>query len=355
MTDGGGAPIPLSVITGFLGSGKTTLLNRLLAHPDMGETAVLINEFGEVALDHLLVRQVSEDVVLLSSGCLCCSVRGDLVDALRDLFLKRVHGEVPEFRRAVIETTGLADPAPIIHTLMTDPLIGARYRLDGIVTTIDAVFGAGQLSAHAEAVKQAAVADRLVLSKTDIATTAAIAELRRRLRSLNPGAPMVLSADGAVGPEDLFGCGLFDALGKIPDVQRWLNAEAYGHHHHHAMDVNRHDDRISAFCLTIDKPVAWQGLVTWLEMLLATHGESLLRLKGILNVAGQEKPVAIHGVQHVFHPPVTLPAWPDEERRSRLVFITRDMGRDAVEATFHAFADAFEAPADPVAPPGTLR
>ena len=355
--NGAGAPIPLSVITGFLGSGKTTLLNHLLAHPDMGETAVLINEFGETGLDHLLVRELSEDVVLLNSGCLCCSVRGDLVDSLRDLFLKRVHGGVPEFKRAIIETTGLADPAPIIHTLMTDPLIGARYRLDGIVTTVDAVLGAGQLAAHGEPVKQAAVADRLVLTKTDIATDEDVEDLRRRLRALNPGAPMVVSAHGAVGPDALFGCGLFDAQGKIPDVQRWLNAEAYDDHHHHGhdIDVNRHDAHISAFCLTIDKPVAWQGLVMWLEMLLATHGESLLRLKGILNVAGQEKPVAIHGVQHVFHPPVTLPAWPDDERRSRIVFITRDMGRDAVEATFHAFADAFETPVDPADPPGTLR
>jgi G3E family GTPase len=353
---GASLPIPLSVITGFLGSGKTTLLNRLLAHPEMGETAVLINEFGEIGLDHLLVRELSEDVVLLNSGCLCCSMRGDLVDSLRDLFLKRVHGTVPEFKRAVIETTGLADPAPIIHTLMTDPLIGARYRLDGIVTTVDAVFGAGQLSDHVEPVKQAAVADRLVLTKTDIAEAATVGDLRHRLRALNPGAPMIVSADGAVAPNDLFGCGLFDAAGKNPDVERWLNAEAYeDDRHHHAHDVNRHDAHISAFCLTIDKPVAWQGLVMWLEMLLATHGESLLRVKGILNVEDQDTPVAIHGVQHVFHPPVTLPAWPDGERRSRIVFITRDMGRAAIEATFHAFADAFETPADPADPPGTLR
>lgn len=341
------AAIPVSILTGFLGSGKTTLLNHLTAHPGMGETAVLINEFGEVGLDHLLVRQVSEDIVLLNSGCLCCTVRGDLVEAMRDLFLRRVRGEVPEFQRLLIETTGLADPAPIIHTLMTDPLLGSRYRLDGIVTTVDAVNGAAQLDRHPESVKQAAVADRILLTKCDIADPVAVELLRARLQQLNPAAPIIPTAHGAADPAQLFDAGLFNAKSKIPDVGRWLNDEAiraaqdhhghdhhhgHHHHHHHHHDVNRHDDRIQAFAVTYDRPVAWASLATALELMIATRGENLLRIKGIVHAVESDKPLVIHGVQHVFHPPVPLPDWPDSDHRTRIVFITRDLDRQAVQS-----------------------
>jgi G3E family GTPase len=333
--------IPVTVITGFLGSGKTTLLNHLLGHPDMDETAVLINEFGNIGLDHLLVEKVSEDIVLLNSGCVCCTVRGDLIDSLRELFIKRVRAEVPQYRRVLIETTGLADPAPVIHTLMNDPVIAERYRMDGIVTTIDAVLGDGQLDAHEESLKQAAVADRIVITKTDLSKDEAVILLRRRLSKINPGATLIAAEHGQVEPEVLLDSGLYNPKTKTPDVRRWLNDEAYTERHDHHHDVNRHDARIGSFCITADDPIPWEGFVTFLEALLTTHGENMLRVKGVLNVVGEDRPVAVHGVQHVFHPPTALPAWTGDDRRSRLVFITRDIGRKAIEDTFRAFiADA---------------
>jgi G3E family GTPase len=343
--------LPVSVITGFLGSGKTTLLKHLLQQPDMADTAVVINEFGEIGLDHLLVEQAKEDTILMSSGCLCCSIRGDLIDTLRRLYKRRERGEVPKFKRLVIETTGLADPAPILQTLIGDPLLSAFYRLDGVVTTVDAVNGMDQLDRQFESVKQAAVADRLVLTKADLATPDQRAALELRLRALNPAAPLLPVAHGAVEAGQLFNAGLYNPAEKSPDVARWLGEEAYaqaeearhGHHHGHdhghghAHDVNRHDDHIRAFCLTFDQPVAWDRFINWIEMLITMRGADLLRIKGILNVAGRDGPVAVHGIQHLFHPPAMLPGWSGEDRRSRIVFITRDLERAWLERSMAEF------------------
>jgi G3E family GTPase len=335
--------VPVTLLTGFLGAGKTTLLNHLLQRPELAGTAVLVNEFGEVGLDHLLVETLDADTVLLAAGCLCCTIRGDLARALRDLVPRVQAGEV---RRIIIETTGLADPAPILHTLMGDAAVAIRYRLDGVITAVDAIHAAGQLDAQPEAVRQVAVADRLVLTKTDIADPALVASLGARLRALNPAAPLLTARHGALDPATILDCGLFDTTGKIRDVRSWLETEAFTPSltHHtpgHAHDPNRHDSRIQAFCLVWDRPLRWQGFGACLEMLIATRGESLLRVKGILNLEGQNKPVAIHGVQHLFHEPVLLPAWPaGDDRRSRVVFITRDLDRATVAGSLQAFEDA---------------
>ncbi|MEE8498956.1 MAG: GTP-binding protein [Kiloniellales bacterium] len=349
------APIPVSVLTGFLGSGKTTVLNRLLAHPDTGETAVIVNEFGEIGLDHLLFESSGEDTVLLNSGCLCCTVRGDLIETMRRLFKRRARREVPAFQRLAVETTGLADPAPILHTLMTDPLLVNWFRLDGVIATVDAAAGAQTLDAHQESVKQAAVADRLLLTKTDLAEEAATERLRTRLRALNPAARILTVQHGAVEPAALFNAGLYDAETKSPDVRRWLRAEAYaeGHGHGHAQghghDVNRHDDRVRAFCLDYERPLDWDNFNAWIEMLITFYGADILRIKGLLDVEGQDRPMVIHGVQHIFHPPVLLEAWPDEDRRSRLVFITRGLDKAMFERTLKAFNEQGPGPLDPAA------
>src|SRR5690349_4102861 len=333
--------IPVTLLTGFLGSGKTTVLNHVLKQPDMAATAVIVNEFGEIGLDHLLVERSSEDVVLLSSGCLCCTVRGDIVDTLTNLFVDRVKGKVPFFTRVAIETTGLADPAPILHTLMTDPIVAARYMLDGVVTTVDAVNGAGTLDKQPEAVKQAAVADRLLLTKTDLAGIIARQEIEARLEALNPSATIVPVAQGVVDPARLFNIGFYDPATKSVDVRRWLRDEAFesghAHHGHDQPDANRHDDRIRAFCIIRERPISWAALSAWLDGLATMRGDDLLRLKAIVALSDRpDQPVVLHGVRHLFHPPVLLPQWPSEDRCTRMVFITRDLPQEAIEATLTA-------------------
>ncbi len=350
------SPIAFSILTGFLGSGKTTLLNRLLQHPDMANAAVIINEFGEIGLDHMLVETADEDIVMeMSSGCLCCTVRGDLIDTIQGLLARRESGEIKAFDRIVIETTGLADPAPVLHTAMNHPYLVHRLRLEGVLTTIDAINGNNTLDTYAEAVKQAAVADRIIITKSDLVDDPqqqnSTRQLISRLKKLNPTAIVLNAAKGEAQPQALFNCGLYDPKTKSNNVAAWLreeallkskNEDAEGHKHHHH-DVNRHDDHIRAFCIIEDEAITSNDFNLFIEVLLATHGANLLRVKGIVKIAEQpDRPIVIHGVQHVFHPPAQLQSWPDQDHRTRIVFITKDVEASDLEKLLKTFSGALD-------------
>jgi G3E family GTPase len=339
--------IPVTVLTGFLGSGKTTVLNALVRNQALRRTAVIINEFGEIGLDHDLVQKSDENFVIVSNGCVCCTVRGDLISTLEDLSRREARGEIEPLERVVIETTGLADPAPILHTLMNDESLLARYGLGAVVTTIDAVNGLNTLDRHQEAVKQVGIADLLLFTKSDLTAPSILSALQNRVAGINPGAKTLHATHGEVTPADFFATGLYRLENKTIEVQNWLNAEAYISHshsdavdHRHAgattteIDRNRHGDGIRAYCVVREQPISWSGFSKWLDLVSAMRGNDLLRVKVIEEPS---RPLVIHGVQHIFHPPLKLDAWPSDDHRTRIVFITRNIDKEVIEDTLRVF------------------
>jgi len=328
-----GSLIPVNVVTGFLGSGKTTLLQRLLRAPDLKETAVLVNEFGEVGLDHHLLEEVAESTLLLDNGCLCCAIRGDLKESLRTLLSRRERGEVPYFKRVVIETSGLADPVPIAYTVLAEPVIQHHYRLGAVITTSDAAQGPEQLDRHGEALKQAAAADHLVITKTDIAAPEKLAALRARLAQVNPSAECHTAQTDDLDPMALLDHDPFRADGKEVERRRWTALAI-------ATDLQPEHDHsagVTSFVMTFDAPMDWTAFGVWLTMLLNHHGEKVLRVKGLVHVAGLTAPVLINGVQHVIHPPIHLGRWPDDDRRSRLIFIVQGLEETQIRRSLELF------------------
>ncbi|QPC91760.1 GTP-binding protein [Mesorhizobium sp. INR15] len=349
------ASVPVTILTGFLGSGKTTVLNRLLRRPSLVGAAVIINEFGAIGLDHLLIEASEEQFTLLDNGCVCCTVRGDLVATLKALDLRGRSGEVPDITHVVIETTGLADPAPILHTLMAEPELAGRYFVAGVVTTVDAANGPATLERHAEAAKQVAVADRLLITKADLVPADSLADLERRLAALAPTARQSRAQNGEADFDILDN----QHLGATADrIAGWLEMAGAGHghecgphcdhdhghlgHDHHEgghQAGGHHHHGIQSYSFVIDEPIEWAAFARWLDYVAALKGEDLLRLKGLVHVTEEpERPLVLHGVQHVFHPPVRLDAWPSADRRTRLVFIVRDIPRETIARTLTKFA-----------------
>lgn len=321
--------IPVTLLTGFLGSGKTTLLNKLLNNPGMKDTAVVINELGEAGLDHILARTVesehiADNTVLLSSGCLCCSLTNELADTLRDLFFKRSVSAIPEFKRLVIETTGMADPGPILANLLNESVINAVYRLDAVVVTIDSIYGLSQLEAHNEARKQAAVADVLLLTKSDLATPEQAEALSAALQALNPGATQHRISHGEIDPAAIVDVGLFNTE-KQAQPQKWLRAPTRSKAGRGMLPQPVHDDEIGSFTVTLPKPLTWDQLEPVLKWICATFGENLLRLKGIVHAEDQPAPIAVHAVQHTLYAPTLLEGWDEDEPLTRIVLIGKGL------------------------------
>jgi len=356
----------ITVITGFLGSGKTTLLNTLLKHPEMNQAAVIVNEFGEIGIDYDLVERSDENIVQLANGCLCCSVKGDLIDTFRDLYIQRNAGTIPYFDRVVIETTGIADPAPVLQIIFTNPMIMNHYSLDGVVTTVDAINGVSSLERFPECVKQAAIADRLILTKSDLVEVSdhgeKVKDLSDRLRALNPAAPIVVRNTGDVDPGDLFGTGMFNPETKKIDFNSWLNPEQYlsettenpfnaneadseatisyykdrGHtpEHRRENDNHHHNPLIKTFCIVREEPMSLEMLRMFLEGLSNEAGPDLLRVKGIVNIENEPKrPAIIQGAQLIFHSLEFMDRWPSEDHRTRIVFITHNIDKKYIEDT----------------------
>ncbi|POO55784.1 MULTISPECIES: CobW family GTP-binding protein [Agrobacterium] len=344
--------IPVSIITGFLGAGKSTLLNQLLKDPAMQDAAIIINEFGDVSIDHLLVERSGDGIIELAEGCLCCTVRGELVDTLAELMDGIQTGKLKKVNRVVIETTGLADPAPVMQSIIGNPIIAQNFSLNGMVTVVDAVNGLSTLDHHMEAVKQVAVADRLVLTKQTLGSEAQIRALTDRLISINPRATIEDGDRGDWKAVALLENGLYDAANKVGDVSRWLGEEAHhdhhehhhhddhGHHHHH--DVNRHNASIRSFSIMHEQPIDPMAIEMFVDLLRSAHGEKLLRMKAIVQLSDNpDRPLVLHGVQSIFHPPQRLAAWPDpSDRRTRMVLITHDLPEAFVKDLFGAFTGA---------------
>jgi G3E family GTPase len=328
--------VPVSVVTGFLGSGKTTLLNHLVRHPGMADTALIVNEFGEIGIDHALVDQAFENTVLMDSGCICCSIRGDLIDTIEDLFANAALGRIPHFSRILIETTGLADPVPIVHALAAGEEALGRCALDLVVTTVDGLFGAAQLDEHPEVESQIAVADVILITKADIAEEAAVRRLAGRVTALNPGVPIHPIAHGRIDPEMMFAAGR--RAGAVPAAQHaHLHHHAPGHepdHDHEHGDEPHSHGTIRAHAITADVPLSAERLRRFLETLFSLRGEHFLRVKGIVDLEGEDRPVVLQGVGAAFSLPTLLPCWRDRPRRSELVFIFRELDGAAIEQAF---------------------
>ncbi len=334
------APLPITLLTGFLGSGKTTVLNHIVR--TLPRTAILMNEFGEVALDHQLLQKMEGPLALLSGGCVCCTISGSLSPTLKNLWMARQKGDIPAFERVIIETTGIADPAPVLDTLLRDNWIRTRFRLDGVVTTVDAVFGMGQLDEHFEAVKQVAVADKLLLTKTDLAPADAVATLRERLAALNPAADILSVTNGAVNPAAIQNMGLWNAETRSLEAARWLKQTRYQPAGAGKLGGKPllHDARIQSFSVVLDAPLDRYGLHSALNMLTSFRAEDLLRFKAIVNLQDEVQPVVLQGVQHVLYPEVSLDAWPDDDHSSRFVFIVRDLEPEFVARLLADFTGA---------------
>ena len=334
--------ITITVLTGFLGSGKTTILTSLIKQKQMAKAAIIINEFGEVGLDHDLIETTDEKVIELQNGCICCTIQGDLKTTLLNLLKKMEKGDISPFDHVIIETTGLADPVPIIHTLMTSLDLQRIYSIDGVITVVDTVNGESTYNAHEEAVKQTAFADRIILSKTDIADEIAINSLTKRIRKISPKVTIIKSDKKSLPVSKLLGLNDYNPQNKDWNVREWLQIEknkssnhTHNHHdHHHKHDVNRHGDDIETFAMVTSEPVSMTAVNFFLELLMSQMGENILRIKGILNIKGQSCPAVIHGVQHIFHPLEWLEKWPSEDKQSRLVFITKNIKRDIIDDLF---------------------